>query len=77
MDRTARLLIAACSFSLAAELCSPALAQDAAPALKGPEVKDRQVPGVSPDFGVPAEGRRRFAERSRAKVKSAGSRGSI
>lgn len=41
----------------------PAVAPTATPALKGPDVKDRNVPGVAPDFGMTVEGKRRFADR--------------
>lgn len=33
------------------------------PALKGPAVKDRKVPGVAPEFGTSVDGKRRFADR--------------
>ncbi|MGE3107088.1 MAG: hypothetical protein AB7G11_07270 [Phycisphaerales bacterium] len=43
-------------------LCAPWALGQAQPALKGPEVKDRNVPGVVGDFGG-GNGQRRFAER--------------
>jgi hypothetical protein len=62
------LLLAAVLFSGVLGAGSPLLAQgerskdSAPPALKGPEVSDRNVPGATPDFGMGANGRR-FAER--------------
>lgn len=57
-----------CSCGLALSLCAVALAQPAKDQpqrdpLRGPQVRDRNVPGVSGSFGEPGEKRRSMAER--------------
>ncbi len=63
-NRRESLQRAATVLVLAAGFASPTLAQTDAPkpALRGPEVKDREVPGFAADFGAPDQ-RRRFMDR--------------
>lgn len=54
---------AGCCLSPLSALARQPGATAPSPTLKGPEVKDRNVPGVSPDFGISVDGKRRFADR--------------